>query len=99
MNSKNSKTSSFHSLALNLTGKMEELSKMLRGDGCAELSYPSNYYKWQNVKQFIQKHKFKLSRRKWDKEFELPDGGSVRSMIFYQIFKIILSISSGIMRR
>ena len=55
MNSKNSKTSSFHSLALNLTGKIKELSKMLRGDGCAELSYPSNYYKWQNVKQFIQK--------------------------------------------
>ena len=55
MNSKNSKTSSFLSLALNLTGKMEELSKMLKGDACAELSYSSNYYKWQNVKQLIQK--------------------------------------------
>ena len=44
-------------------------------------------------------NKFKLSRRTWDKEFELPDGGSVRSMILYQIFKFILGISSRIMRR
>ena len=48
---------------------------------------------WKNIKKSPRNNKFKILGIARDQEFELPGG-----IIIYQIFRAILSISSGFMR-
>ena len=94
MDSQNSNRSDHpYRLLLNLAGKIN-----LKGnDKCVALSNLSIYYIWENIKKSYKNNKFKISAPTWNEEFELPDGSN--SVSHYQIFKIILSISSKNMRQ
>ena len=70
MNSKNSKTSEYHVLALKLTDKLD----LRRGKKTVALSNLSIYYAWKNVKSSYNNNKFKISAPTWSEDFELSDG-------------------------
>ena len=70
MNSKNSKTSKSHILALKLTNKLD----LRIGEKVIALSNLSIYYTWKNIKSSYNNNKFKISAPTWNDEFELPDG-------------------------
>ena len=70
MNSKNSKTSEYHVLVLNLTYKLD----LERGQKTVALSNLSIYYTWKTIKSSYNNNRFKISAPKWNEEFELPDG-------------------------
>ena len=69
MNSKNSRTSEYHVLLLNLTNKLD-----LRSEKTVALSNLSIYYTWKNIKSSYNNNKFKISASTWNEEFKLPDG-------------------------
>ena len=69
MNSKNSRTSEYHVLLLDLTNKID-----LRSEKTVALSNLSNYYTWKNIKSPYNNNKFKTSAPTWNEEFKLPDG-------------------------
>ena len=69
MNSKNSRTSEYHVLLLNLTNKID-----LRSEKTVALSNRSIYYTWKNLKSSYNNNKFKISAPTWNEEFKLPDG-------------------------
>ena len=69
MNSKNSRTSEYHVLLLNLTNKID-----LRSEKTVALSNLSIYYTWKNKKSSYNNNKFKISAPTWNEEFKLPDG-------------------------
>ena len=56
MNSKNSGTSEYHVLLLNLTNKID-----LRSEKTVALSNLSIYYTWKNIKSSYNNNKFKIS--------------------------------------
>ena len=85
MNSENSKTSDLHRLLFNLADKIN----LKRIHKCAALSDFSIYYTRKNIQKSYKNNKFKMSSSTCNEEFELLD----RSYFFYQIFKIILSMS------
>ena len=68
MNSKNSRTSEYHVLLLNLTNKID-----LRSEKTVALSNLSIYYTWKNIKSSYNHNKFKISAPTWNEEFKLPD--------------------------
>ena len=70
MNSENCKTYGPHRIRLNLTDKVN----LRRGDNCMTLSHLSICYTWKNIKKQCKNNKFRISRRTWDQEFELPNG-------------------------
>ena len=70
MNSKNSKTSEYHVLVLNLTYKLD----LERGQKTVALSNLGIYYTWKTIKSSYNNNRFKISAPKWNEEFELPDG-------------------------
>ena len=70
MNSKNSRISEYHVLALKLTDKLDRK----RGQKSVALSNLSIYYTWKNIKNSYNNNKFKISAPTWSDEFELPDG-------------------------
>ena len=70
MNSKNSKTSKEHILALKLTNKLD----LRIGEKTIALSNLSIYYTWKNIKSSYNNNKFKISAPTWNDKFELPDG-------------------------
>ena len=69
MNSKNSRTSEYHVLALKFTDKLDLRS----GQKSVALSNLSIYYTWKNIKSSYNNNKFKISAPTWSDEFELPD--------------------------
>ena len=69
MNSKNSRTSEYHVLLLNLTNKID-----LRSEKTVALSNLSIYYTWKNIKSSYNNNKFEISAPTWNEEFKLPDG-------------------------
>ena len=70
INSKNSKTSEYHGLALKLVDNL-----YLRKDPkSAALSNVSIYYTWKNIKSLYNNIEFKISAPTWSDEFELRDG-------------------------
>ena len=69
MNSKNSRTSEYHVLLLNLTNKID-----LRSEKTVALSNLSIYYAWKNIKSSYNNNEFKISAPTWNEEFKLPDG-------------------------
>ena len=69
MNSKNSRTSEYHVLLLNLTNKID-----LRSEKTVALSNLSIYYTWKNIKSLSNNNKFEISAPTWNEEFKLPDG-------------------------
>ena len=83
MNTENSKTCKPHVLTLKLTNKLD----LRFGEKVIALSNLSIYYTWRSIKSSYNKNEFKISAPTWTDKFELPDGS------YYQIFKIILSIS------
>ena len=64
MNSKNSKTSDFHRLLLNLTDKLDLRRKDI-------LLY--QILAWKNIKKSYKNNKFKISAPTSREEFELPN--------------------------
>ena len=85
MNSKNSRTSEYHVLLLNLTNKTD-----LRSEKTVALSNLSIYYTWKNIKSSYNNNKFKISAPTWNEEFKLPDASYSISDIqdyFQQILK------------
>ena len=70
MNSRNSRTSEYHVLALTLADKLD----LRRGQKSAALSNLSIHYIWKNIKSSYKNNKFKISAPTWGDEFELPDG-------------------------
>ena len=70
MNSKNSKTYKPQVLVLNLTDKLD----LRRNDKYVALSNLSIHYTWENIKKSYNNNKFKISTRKWNDKFDLPDG-------------------------
>ena len=64
MNSKNSKTSDFHRLLLNLTDKLDLRRKDI-------LLY--QILAWKNTKKSYKNYKFKISAPTSREEFELPN--------------------------
>ena len=70
MDSKNSRTSEYHVLVLNLTNKLD----LRRGQKTVALSNLSIHYTWKNVKSSYNNNKFKISAPTWSEKFELPDG-------------------------
>ena len=70
MNSKNSKTSKEHILALKLTNKLD----LRIGEKTIALSNLSIYYTWKNIKSSYNNNKFKISASTWNDKFQLPDG-------------------------
>ena len=85
MNSKNSRTSEYHVLLLNLTNKID-----LRSEKTVALSNLSIYYTWKNIKSSYNNNKFKISAPTWNEEFKLPDASYSISDIqdyFQQILK------------
>ena len=70
MNSKNSKTSEYHVLELELADKLD----LRRGQKSVALPNHSIYYTWRNIKSSYKNNKFKISAPTWSDEFELPDG-------------------------
>ena len=93
INSENSKISDPHGLLQNIADKVN----LKRSDKYIALSNFRIYYTWKNTKKSYnnKSNKFKISAPTWNEKFELPDG----SYSVYQIFKIILSISSKSMRQ
>ena len=69
INSKNSRTSEYHVLLVNLTNKIDP-----RSEKTVALSNLSIYYTWKNIKISCNNNKFKISAPTWSEEFELPDG-------------------------
>ena len=69
MNSKNSRTSEYHVLLLNLTNKSN-----LRSEKTVALSNLSIYYTWKNIKSSYNNNKFKIPAPTWNEVFKLPDG-------------------------
>ena len=69
MNSENSKTSKLHVLILKLTNKLD----LRIGEKTIALSNLSIYYTWKNIKISYNNKKFKISARKWNDKFDLPD--------------------------
>ena len=67
MNSKNSKTSDFQRLVLNLTDEIN----LKRSDNYVALSNLSIYY---TQKKSCKNNKFKVSPSTWNTKLELPDG-------------------------
>ena len=67
MNSKNSRTSEYHVLLLNLTNKID-----LRSEKTVALSNLSICYTWK--KSPYNNKKFKISAPTWNEEFKLSDG-------------------------
>ena len=63
MNSENSKTSSPHSLMLNLKNKIY----LRRGDARLALSNLSIHYTWEKIKKLYKNNKFRLSGTTRDK--------------------------------
>ena len=70
MNSKNSRTSDYHILALKLTDKLD----LRKDQKSVALSNLSIYYTWKNIKSSYNNNKFKISAPTWNDKFELPDG-------------------------
>ena len=70
MNSKNSKTSKEHILALKLTNKLD----LRIGEKTIALSNLSICYTWKNIKSSYNNNKFKISASTWNDKFQLPDG-------------------------
>ena len=83
MNSEKSKTSKSHILVLKLTSKLD----LRIGEKTITLSNLSIYYTPRNIKNSNNNNKFKISARRWNDKFDLPDG-----LFLCQIFKINLSI-------
>ena len=83
INSENSRTSEYHTLALRLTDKLDRRG----GQKGVALSNLSIYYTWKNIKSSYNNNKFKISA---------PHGAMnlncQMNHIQYQIFKIILII-------
>ena len=69
MNSGNSKTSDYHRLLLNLSGKID----LKQSDKYVALSNFSIYYTWANIKESYKSNKFKISASTWNEKLELPD--------------------------
>ena len=69
MNSGNSKTSDYHRLLLNLSGKID----LNWSDKYVALSNFSIYYTWANIKESYKSNKFKISASTWNEKLELPD--------------------------
>ena len=69
-NSKNSKTSKEHILALKLTNKLD----LRIGEKTIALSNLSICYTWKNIKSSYNNNKFKISASTWNDKFQLPDG-------------------------
>ena len=84
MNSGNSKTSVSHRLLLNLLDKINLL----------RINFISLYYTWKNIKNSYKNNEFKISAPTSIEGLEWLEGH-----ILYQIFKIILSISSRNLRQ
>ena len=82
MNSEKSKTSEPLVLILKLTDKLD----LRRGEKIIALSNLSIYCTWKNIKSSYDNDKFKISAPTWN------DLNRLRDRIWYQIFKIILSI-------
>ena len=70
MNSKNSKTSKEHVLALKLTNKLD----LRIGKKTIALSNLSICYTWKNIKSSYNNNIFKISASTWNDKFQLPDG-------------------------
>ena len=74
MNSENSQKCKPYVLILKLTD-------LRRGEKRFVLSSLSIYYIWKNIKSTCKKNKFKISARRWNDEFKLPDGSYLISDI------------------
>ena len=70
MNSKNSKTSKSHILALKLTNKLD----LRIGEKVIALSNLIIYYTWKNIKSSYHNNKLEISAPTWNDKSELPDG-------------------------
>ena len=69
MNSKNSKTSKSHVLALKLTNKLD----LRIGEKTVALSNFRIYCTWKNIKNSCNTNKFEISAPTWNDKLELPD--------------------------
>ena len=69
MNSGNSKTSDYHRLLRNLSGKID----LKWSDKYVALSNFSIYYTWENINKSYKSNKFKISASTWNEKLELPD--------------------------
>ena len=70
MNFRNSRTSDFYRLLLNLFDKID----LKRTDKYVALSNLSIFYRWKNIKKSYNNNKFKISAPTWNEKFKLPDG-------------------------
>ena len=70
MNYEKSKTSDPHKLLLNPADKIN----LKRTEKYVALSNLSIYYTWKNIKRSYKDNEFKVSARKRNEEFEMPDG-------------------------
>ena len=88
MKSENSKSSDPHRLLLSLTDEI----KLKRSD--KYVAYQSIYYTWKNIKSHT-----KIIILKCQLQHEAKNLNYLMDHILYQIFKIILSISSKSLRQ
>ena len=87
MNSKNSRTSEYHVLALKLSDKVD----IKRGQKIVSLSNLSIYYTWKNITGSYNNNKFKISAPTSTDEFELQDGSySISDIQDYCFFRTFL---------
>ena len=89
MNTENSKTIEAYRLRLNLADKpnLKDPNKNM------DLAHLSIYYKRKNIKSEYNNSKIKISAPTWNDQFDLA-----MNLIQFQIFKIILNLSTRNMR-
>ena len=90
MSSENSKASDLHRLLFNLSDKIN----LKRSNKYVGLSYLTIYYTWKNVKKSYKNNKLKISAPTWNENLKY-----LMDPILYQIFNVILFISSKNMKQ
>ena len=100
MNTKNSNTTDSHKFVFNLSQR----SDLRSSDKLVALQDLPIYYTWKNMKKQYNINKLKIIAPTWINEFELPDGLpyyliiTLNHLIMFQIFNIILNLSSKSMK-
>ena len=90
MSSENSKASDLHRLLFNLSDKIN----LKRSNKYVGLSCLTIYYTWKNVKKSYKNNKLKISAPTWNENLKY-----LMDPILYQIFNVILFISSKNMKQ